>query len=178
METKIQTLGTLHARSFSVDLDEVRRPSGAIGRRVIIQHPSAVVIVPVIEPDQTLVVRQYRYALARETIEFPAGKLDPGENPLTAANRELMEETGYRAGCLELVLPFAPSIGYSTEIIHVCLARDLEPTERIPDDDEIVRVEKIPLSRLKELILAGQLIDGTTILALAVWEWLEAGKRP
>jgi len=175
METKIQTLGVLHARSFSADLDEVDPGDGRAKRRLVVRHPSAVVIIPLIAPDQALVVTQYRYAMGRMSIEFPAGKIDPGETPEAAALRELTEETGYRAGVLQKLSVFAPSVGYSTEMIHIYLARDLIRTETKPDEHEIVQVEAIALARLKEMILAGEIIDGTTMLALAVHEWKGGG---
>lgn len=177
METRIRTLGALHAKSFSVDLDEVETDSGGATRRLVIRHPSAVSVIPFISPDEALVVAQYRYAQGRETLEFPAGKIDPGEDPETAAARELAEETGYKAGSLKKLLAFGPAVGYSTEIIHIFTAHDLSPLDTAPDDHEITRVETMKLSRLKELILAGGIIDGTTIVSLAVYEWLarEAG---
>ena len=171
METKVCTLGALFAKSFSVDLDEVRRPSGSTGRRLVIRHPSAVAVVPILPDDETLVVTQYRYAIEQDTVELPAGKIDPGETPEQAAAREMEEETGYRVGRLEHLISFGPSIGYSNEVIHVFAAHDLTPADNGPDEDEISRVEAIPFSMLKQKILAGEIIDGVTILALAVWEW-------
>ncbi|MBU2552391.1 MAG: NUDIX hydrolase [Proteobacteria bacterium] len=175
METKIKTLGRLFARSFHVDLDHIRRPGDRTAERLVIRHPSAVVVVPLVSPDETVVVTQYRYALGRETVEFPAGKLEPGEAPETAALRELAEETGYRAGRIEPLLSFAPSVGYSTEIIHAFVARNLTRLDEGPDPDEIARVEIMRLDRLKELVRAGEIIDGTTMLALAACEWLAGG---
>lgn len=171
MEKKIRTLGVLTAKSFSADLDEVDRGAGGTGLRLVVRHPSAVVVVPLLGPSEVMMVAQYRYALGRETIEFPAGKLDPGEEPEEAARRELAEETGHRAAILKRLLSFAPSIGYSTEIIHVFAARNLERLETAPDEDEIARVLPMDLSRLRELIRKGEIIDGTTMLALAVCEW-------
>lgn len=164
-------MGVLHARSFSADLDEVDPGDGQTKRRLVIRHPSAVVVIPLLSPEQVLLVTQYRYAMGRNSIEFPAGKIDPGETPEAAALRELTEETGYRAGTWRKLSAFAPSVGYSTEIIHVFLAQELTRTETKPDEHEIIRVETAPLARLKEMILAGEIIDGTTMLALAVYEW-------
>ena len=151
METKIRTLGTLHAKSYAVDLDEVGRIEGPPSRRLVIRHPSAVVLVPLMDHDRTMVVHQYRYALAAETIEFPAGKLDPGETPEEAAHRELIEETGYRAGRVERLISFAPACGYSTEIIHVFVATDLAPSGRPFQPGEISRVEIIGLEGLERV---------------------------
>jgi ADP-ribose pyrophosphatase len=175
MESKIRTLGVLHARSFTVDLDEVTRGDGTT-RRVVIRHPSAVVVVPVLPDGRTLVVTQYRYAMERETIEFPAGKLDPGEEPLTTAFRELEEETGYRAGRMEPLLPFAPAVGYSTEIIHAFAAHDLTETGMRPDEDEITGVRAIDFDELKAMALRGEIIDGTTLVTLAMYEWFNSAE--
>lgn len=175
METKIRTLGTLHAKNFRVDLDEVADESGgATRRRVVIRHPSAVTVIPLVSPTQALMVRQYRYALGRETLEFPAGKLQSGETAEEAARRELLEETGHEAGTLTRILKFAPADGYSDEIIHVFVARGLRVVDGMVLDDEISRVEILDLARLKALIAAGDIIDGVTIASLAAYEWLGA----
>ena len=171
-ESKIRTLGTLYANSFHADLDEVQRSRGT-ARRLVIRHPSAVILIPVAGPEgEVLVVTQYRYPLGIESVELPAGKLDPGEDPETAARRELVEETGYEAGRLKKLMSFAPAVGYSDEIIHIYVAEDLTPAQSGRDEEEITRVEKLPISRLKQMILDGRIIDGTTIVALAAYEWM------
>jgi ADP-ribose pyrophosphatase len=172
MERKVRTLGSLWAKSFYVELDEVQRTSGELSRRLVIRHPSAVVVIPVLDSGEILTVGQYRYAMERETLELPAGKIDPGEDPETTAHRELLEETGYRAGSWKKLLSFAPSLGYSTEIIHVFVARDLTPTGTTPDEDEIIKVRPFTKDALKAMIADGRLIDGTTMVALAAYEWL------
>jgi ADP-ribose pyrophosphatase len=166
------TLGSLYTRSFRADLDQVRTENGSVKERLVISHPEAVVVVPVLEPDSVLVVSQYRYAVKQETIEFPAGKVDPGEDVETAARRELIEETGYQAETWQELMTFAPNVAYSTEMIHVYAATGLT---RVSSDwrdiEEIDRVEMVKLARIKEMIQSGQIIDGTTILALAAYEW-------
>ena len=171
MEKKIRTLGILFSSSFSVDLDEVQRGSRTT-RRLAIRHPSAVIVIPILPDGRTLLVKQFRYPLAVETLEFPAGKIGPGETPVETAGRELEEETGRRAERLDLLLSFAPSLGYSDEIIHVFTARDLASAKNEPDPDEISEVLTVDISRVKEMILEGEIIDGSTITALAVYEWL------
>jgi ADP-ribose pyrophosphatase len=169
-EEKIRTIGALWARSFHVELDEVGR-AGGLSRRLVVRHPSAVTVIPVFEDGRTLVVAQHRYPLDQETLEFPAGKIDPGESPEDAAFRELAEETGLRAGRLTKLTAFAPSVGYSDEMIHIFTAHDLTPTGRPLDEQEINRVERVAFDDLRAMILAGRLIDGTTIAALAAYDW-------
>ena len=171
MEKKIRTLGTLFAKSFYVELDEVGRPSGSTGLRLAVRHPSAVSIVPVLPAGETLLVAQHRYPADRETLEFPAGKLNPGEDPEAAAFRETAEETGHRPGRVEKLLSYAPSLGYSDEIIHVFAAYDLTPVERPVEEEEISRVERVSFAEVKAMALSGRLIDGTTMLSLAAYEW-------
>ena len=172
MENKIKTLGALNAKSFHAELDEVGRDNGEKALRIVIRHPSAVVVIPVTDEGRAVVVRQFRYALGRETVEFPAGKLDPGEDPAQAAARELAEESGFAARRLDRLLSFAPSSGYSDEVIHVFVARGLEPLAERPDELEISGVETMEFSRLKEMIGDGRVDDGSTIVALAAYEWL------
>jgi ADP-ribose pyrophosphatase len=169
-ETRIHTLGVLHASSLSVELDEVRL-NNHHKRRLVVRHPSAVVIVPFLSDGRVVVVGQHRYAIDRNTIEFPAGKIEPGETPDETARRELIEETGYLAGRMSPYMPFAPSPGYSDEIIHIYIAEDLERATDRHIDEEIEWVEAVSIVDLKKRMLAGDVIDATTMLALALWEW-------
>ncbi len=173
MESKVTTLGSLYTKSFRADLDRVRTSSGHLKERLVVNHPSAVSVVPIVEPDEALVVTQYRYAVGRETIEFPAGKVDPGEEIETAARRELMEETGYEAENWRKLITFSPNVGYSTELIHVFVACGLTRVSTgWQDIEEIDTVEIIKLSKIKEMVASGKIIDGTTIAAVAAYEWM------
>jgi ADP-ribose pyrophosphatase len=113
-------------------------------------------------------VRQYRYALGRETLEIPAGKLDPGENPEQCIRRELLEETGYEAGSIELIYTYAPALGYSNELIHIYSGHQLRKAETAIDTREIASVEKIPVEKLKSMIREGLILDGKTLLGLSL----------
>jgi ADP-ribose pyrophosphatase len=168
MEKKIRTLASLLAPSFSAHLDEVALMNGEISKRIRIDHPEASAIVPFLSGDKILMVRQYRYALGMETLEIPAGKVDPGENPETCARRELLEETGYHAPKLVLLYTYAPAIGYSNERIHIYSAEDLEWKSNKTDEREISSVEEVGLTDLHEMVRQGRMVDGKTLIGLAV----------
>ena len=168
MEKKIQTIATLKAASFSVHLDDVVLRDGKVTRRLRIAHPEAAAVVPLVSEGEILMVRQYRYALGRETLEIPAGKLDPGEKPEECAVRELLEETGYRAESLRRVYTFAPAIGYSNELIHIFSAHGLQRVNPDIDEAEISSVETLALDRVRSLVQDGLILDGKTLIALAM----------
>lgn len=166
MEKKISTLASLRTRSFSASLDEVLLRDGRKGRRMRIDHPEAAAVVPFVAHDQIVMVKQYRYALGKETLEIPAGKLDPGETPEACVRRELLEETGYDAGELTFLYTYAPAIGYSNELIHIYSARGLKKTRKKVDEREISSVKTYSTRRLRSMMKEGRLVDGKTLLAL------------
>lgn len=167
MEKKIRTIATLSAHSFSVSLDDVLLQNGASGRRIRIDHPEAAAVVPFVSDEHLLMVRQFRYALGKETLEIPAGKMDPGEKPEECARRELLEETGFEADLFQSVLTYAPAIGYSNELIHIFSARQLRKMNAEVDEREISSVEKVSLDQLKDMVGRGLIEDGKTLLALS-----------
>lgn len=177
MEKKIQTVASLRAHNILVELDEVMLRDGSASRRIRIDHPEAAAIVPFLSEKEILLVRQYRYALGRETLEIPAGKLDPHEKPEGCAARELLEETGYRAGSLTLLYTYAPAIGYSNELIHIYSGQDLEKMETAIDQREISSVERLALEEIRSLVLQREIVDGKTLLSLALMGLLPAPAR-
>ena len=166
MEKKIITLASLRTNSFSAHLDEVLLRDGRMGKRMKIDHPEAAAVVPFVSDDEILMVRQYRYALGKETLEIPAGKMDPGETPETCVRRELREETGYEAGEFTFLYTYAPAIGYSNERIHIYSARRLRKKKTKIDEREITAVEKHSLKSLRRMMKKGLLEDGKTLLGL------------
>ena len=166
MEKKIITLASLHTRSFSAYLDEVILRDGSMGKRMKIEHPEAAAVVPFLSDDEILMVRQFRYALGKETLEIPAGKMDPGETPEACIRRELLEETGYEAAEWTFLCTYAPAIGYSNERIHLYAARGLQKKETGVDEREITAVEKHTRKSLKDMMKKGLLEDGKTLLGL------------
>ena len=152
--------------------DRVRLPDGQLTQREYIVHPGAVMIVPWLQgPDgslQLVLERQYRYPVQQTIVEFPAGKLDPGEAPLVCAQRELREETGYtarewaRAGLLH------PVVSYSTEFIEVWFARGLQAGERRLDEGEFLEVFTASPEQLYAWCRDGEITDAKTLIG-ALW---------
>jgi len=141
---------------------------GSSAKRVRIDHPEAAAVLPFLSDREILLVRQYRYALGRETLEIPAGKLDPSEKPEECAGRELLEETGYEAGSLTLLYTYAPAIGYSNELIHIYAGRNLRKLQNEIDQREISAVESFTVEEISSMIRQGRIIDGKTLIGLAV----------
>ncbi|MBW2030636.1 MAG: NUDIX hydrolase [Deltaproteobacteria bacterium] len=172
MEKKIHTIATLETNSFSAHLDEVILRDGNVGKRIRIRHPEAAAIIPFLSETDILMVRQFRYAFGRETLEIPAGKIGRGERPDACARRELMEETGHSPGAIELLYSYAPAIGYSDEIIHIFIARELTRLGTGIDEREITSLETIPIRDVKEMIKKGLIQDGKTLLAVLMMDFL------
>jgi len=143
-------------------VDEALLPNGLTAAREVIEHPGGVCVAPLTREGELLFVRQFRYPYQQVTLELPAGKLEPGEDPLEAGSRELTEETGAAAGEYVSLGQLYPSPGYTDEIIHLFLARDLSYGASHPDEDEFLEPERIPLKEAVRMVLAGELPDAKT----------------
>lgn len=170
----ISSTTVFRGRVFSVDADEIEEPGGVKVRREIVCHPGSIVILAVDDHPRSgpllLLERQYRYAANARLWELPAGKIDPGEDDLTAAKRELLEETGFTAKKWQPALRFYPSPGFLDELMHVFLARGLVRGKAQPEDDERISVRFFPVKQVVKMVLSGKIIDGKTIASLF---WLE-----
>lgn len=155
-------------RIFDVNRLGVQLADGRKAIRDVVRHPGAVAIVALTEDSRICLVRQYRTALARVTVEIPAGKLDPGEDPLDCANRELMEETGFIADKMAFLTTIATSCGFSDELIHIYLATGLHFKKSSPDADEFINVDVVPLEQLINAVLDGRIEDSKTIIGALV----------
>jgi ADP-ribose pyrophosphatase len=139
-----------------------------MGQRIRIDHPEAAAIIPFLSDKEILMVRQFRYALGRETLEIPAGKMDLGERPEQCVRRELLEETGYEAGKIEWVYTYAPALGYSNELIHIYSGHQLRKAGTVIDEREIASVETISVEKLKSMVKERLILDGKTLLGLSL----------
>ncbi|MGA8857015.1 MAG: NUDIX hydrolase [Candidatus Bathyarchaeia archaeon] len=140
--------------------------TGKTTKREIIEHRGAAAIVPVTRDRDVILVRQYRYAITTNLLEIPAGTMEPGETPEQCASRELEEETGYRCKEIEKILEFFPVPGYSTEKIHVYLAKGLITSKMHTEDDEKIELEIMPFHRALEKVRSGEIQDAKSICAL------------
>jgi ADP-ribose diphosphatase len=154
------------SRVFRVTSDEIVEPSGIRVRREIIRHPGSVVILALDErkaEPSVLLIRQYRYAAASELWELPAGRIDEGEGPLEAAQRELLEETGYSASEWKPALFYYASPGFLDETMSLFAARDLRRGKARPEEDECIASRLVPLSRAVQWVMSGKIQDGKAI---------------
>ena len=151
---------------LSVRRDIVRLANGQQATREVVEHAESVAAVPLLEDGRVVMVEQWRYPVGRALLEIPAGVVDPGEKPEQAMRRELAEETGYAAGRLELLFSVYLAPGYSQELIHIFLAQDLQPAQAAPDDDEIIRVKKVPFEGAVAACLRGEISDAKTVAGL------------
>lgn len=155
---------------ISLYKDRYRTPTGAEVQYDIIEHPGAVMIVPLFVNNDVLLVEQYRAGANRSMLEFPAGCIDAGEDPLACASRELKEETGYKAGKLELISSLYASPGFLSEQAHIFLATELEADgEQALDEHEHINVHRMSLTDLKVQMRSGNIKDARTFACLG---WL------
>ena len=165
-EKTLETRELFRGRILRLEVDRVELEDGSVSSREVVRHPGGAAILPLDAEGQVTLVRQFRYAFGQELLEIPAGKLEPGEDPKTAAIRELEEECGLVAGAVTDLGCIYPSVGYDDEIIYLYLARDLRPTEARPDAGEFVSLERYPLSTLAEMAESGVLRDAKTVTAV------------
>lgn len=146
--------------------DTVRLPNGKLATREVMRHPGAVCVVPLTENGEVLMVRQFRHPFSTVLLEAPAGKIDPGEMPEDCARRELSEETGAEADELEYIGDYYPSVAVLDENIRLFIARKLTFFDQHTDEDEFLRVERVPLRTLVDRVLSGEICDGKTQTAI------------
>jgi 8-oxo-dGTP pyrophosphatase MutT (NUDIX family) len=154
-------------RVLTLNLERVRLPNGRVAELEIAHHPGGAVIVALDERGRVCLLRQFRHAAGGWITELPAGKLDNREPPIDCAQRELAEEAGMSARRWEPLGQFFTSPGVLTEIIHVFLARDLEPCAATPEEHEVIELQWVPLAEAMRVAENGELRDAKTIIGLA-----------
>jgi ADP-ribose pyrophosphatase len=154
---------------LDVRRDRVHLPDGSESVREYVVHGGAVLVVPVLPDGRLLVERQFRYPLSRVFVEFPAGKIDPGEDPLDTARREMIEETGFEVGRLTPLAVLHPVISYSTEEIRCYVGEDLREVGARLDHGEFLEVEERTLDELLAALDAGEITDAKTVAALLLY---------
>lgn len=165
-ETTVATATGFQGRLLRLRVDEVRLPDGGTAGREVVEHPGGVGVVALTDDRQVLLVRQYRHPYGEILTEIPAGKREPGEDPLLTGKRELEEETGFAAENFTPLGRVYPTPGYCDEIIYLYLATDLHPATAHPDADEFLEVEKRPLDVLVQQVLDGDIADAKTQIAI------------
>lgn len=150
--------------------DTMQIPNGNVAVWDFIQHKGAAAILPVREDGKILMVRQFRNALDRDTLEIPAGGLNGPDEPTdVAAMRELEEETGYKCDKVELLLSIRTAVAFCNEKIDIYLARDLQPSKQHLDEDEYIDVEVYSVEELLDMIYAGIIQDSKTVSAILAY---------
>jgi ADP-ribose pyrophosphatase len=169
----IKTERMFHGRIFDLIIEDVEEKDGTLHTCEIISHPGGGVIIPFFENGDILLVRQYRYPHKQFVLEAPAGKLEPGEDPLACAKRELLEETGYTAEKFIKLTALYTTPGFCNEVLHIFLATGLKKSEHgqnLDDGEQSLTVETLPLSHAIEMVLRGEILDGKTIAGVLLAE--------
>lgn len=169
-ETRLDGEIAYDGKFLKVSRDRIRLPDGTESHREYIRHPGAVVILPLLDDGRVLLERQFRYPNDRVFIEFPAGKIDPGEEHLACARRELEEETGYTASDWQFVCTIHNAIAYSDEHLEIFLARGLVAGTPKLDAGEFLETFTTSVPELLEMVRRGEITDVKTIIGAF---WLE-----
>jgi ADP-ribose pyrophosphatase len=178
---KLSSRRVYSGRIISLDIDTVRFPNGSVGELEMIRHPGAAAVVPFLsdptgDDPQILLLRQYRYAAEGFLYEIPAGRLDPGEEPIECARRELIEETGCEAKRMQHLYTFHTTPGFTDEKIHAFMAVGLTTGESRHETDEFITIETMTLSRALGLIETGDIKDAKTALSILYAAGFKAGR--
>ncbi|WP_198969596.1 NUDIX domain-containing protein [Xylophilus sp. ASV27] len=178
IERQVDSEAVFDGRLLKVRRDRVRLPDGTLATREYVQHPGAVVVVPLLDDGRVVLERQFRYPIGLAMVEFPAGKLDAGEDPFVCGRRELLEETGYtarewaRAGAMHL------AIAYSTEVIHIYFARGLVAGAQALDAGEFLDVFAATPEELLQWCRDGSVTDAKTLACVVHLQNLLSGAWP
>lgn len=161
-ETETGCRNIFKGRVVDLRVHSVTLENGSAAHREVVHHPGGACIAALDDQGMLLLVRQFRFPFGRELLELPAGKLEPGEDPMAAAHRELEEETGYMAQKLTLLGRLNPTPAYCTEVIHIFTTSGVVPGRQHLDRDEFLSVVKLPLAEAVAMVLDGRITDAKT----------------
>ncbi|MGL4799021.1 MAG: NUDIX hydrolase [Cellulosilyticaceae bacterium] len=162
---------------FTVVEDTIAFENGQIAKWDLVVHNGASAIVPITANEEVIMVRQYRNAEDGQVLEIPAGKLEKGEDPLECAARELEEEVGMKATCIQKICEMYAAIGFSDEKLHLYMATGLEAGVQRLDEDEFVEIVTLPLKKAVEMIYTGEIKDSKTIVGLLAAQGLTKSSK-
>ena len=171
-ERTIKSKKIYKGRIISVRDDTVRMATGRVTSREVVVHPGAVGVVALTSKGEIVLVRQYRKPVEQVMLEIPAGLFNKGESLAAAAKRELEEETGYCAGKIKKVFSAFMSPGYSTEKFHYFITKDIKKTAQRYEEDEHIKVAKLPLASAWRMVKTGKIKDNKTIVGIAIAKWM------
>jgi ADP-ribose pyrophosphatase len=178
MNRAVHATTTHRGELFQVQVLDWVDERGRSLRREVVRHPGAVVVVPVLEGDRLVLIRNYRIAVDERLWELPAGKLEAGEDPTEAARRELEEETGYRCGCVRPLGEFYTSPGFADELMRAFVAEELAFVGQRLEPGEQIEAQTMPQSEALRMARDGRIRDGKTIAALLLWAASTRGGAP
>ncbi|MFC2008807.1 NUDIX hydrolase [Chloroflexota bacterium] len=168
-ENQVSSTLVYSGPALSVRVDKVRKPSGAITTRDVVEHADCIAVVPVDGEGNVLLVQQYRYPVGAALLEIPAGGIEAGEDPVDCVRRELQEEIGFIPEQIEKLGGFYSAPGYGTEYLYVYVARDLKPSRLVAEDTDEIEVISVPLADIPELVYSGRICDAKSIAALLTY---------
>jgi ADP-ribose pyrophosphatase len=169
----IKTDRLFHGRIFDLVIEDIEEQDGKIRKCELISGPGGGVIIPLFDNGDILLVRQYRYPHKKFVLEAPAGKLEPNEDPLDCAKRELIEETGYSAEKFVKLTAMYTTPGFCDEVLHIYLATGLNKSkhgQNLDDGEQSLTVETLPLTQAIEMIINGEIVDSKTIVGIFLAE--------
>lgn len=166
MEKVVSSQLIFSGKILKLHVDTVAAPDGTVKTREIIDHSEAIVAVPVDAKGNILLVEQFRLPARKTLMELPAGSIEPGEDVEAAVRRELQEEIGYFPKTLIRMTGFYSAPGFSTEFLHLYLAKELVPARLTADDTDEIKVLPVPVENISELITLEKICDGKTIAGL------------
>ncbi|MFQ6122244.1 MAG: NUDIX hydrolase [Dehalococcoidales bacterium] len=163
-------------RAVKLRVDTVQMASGRKTTREIVEHANCVAIIAVDADNNVLLVNQFRKPVEKELLEIPAGGIDPGEDPEATVRRELREETGYSPGKVQRLGGFYSAPGYCSEYLHLYLATDLTPSQLHAEDTENIKLVRVPVTQIPNLIASGKICDAKSIAGLLTFIEYQKGQ--